>query len=53
MKPAFHGDATLAGYIAEGLIAGSIQGLLDWNHNKGTTKDMEARIVSKVFHLHG
>ena len=31
MKPAFHADATIFGYVGEDLFAGPIQGLYDWN----------------------
>lgn len=31
MKPAFHEDATIFGYIGEDLFEGPIQKLFDWN----------------------
>ena len=31
MKPAFHQDATIFGYIGSDLFAGPIQKLFDWN----------------------
>jgi hypothetical protein len=30
MKPAFHANATIHGYLGPDLIAGPIQGLFDW-----------------------
>ncbi|MEO7660489.1 MAG: nuclear transport factor 2 family protein, partial [Pyrinomonadaceae bacterium] len=35
MKPAFHPDATIFGYIGPDLFAGPIQGLFDWNDENG------------------
>jgi|TARA_Y100000994_G_C15548689_1_gene383121 hypothetical protein len=35
MKPAFHGDATIFGYIGDDLFSGHIQKLYDWNDNNG------------------
>jgi hypothetical protein len=46
MKPAFHDDATIFGYVGTDLFAGPIQGLYDWNDANGPAKDIEARIVS-------
>ena len=31
MKPAFHEDATIFGYVGDDLMAGPIQQLFDWN----------------------
>ncbi len=45
MKPAFHKDATLAGYIGEDLFAGPIKNLFDWNDNNGPATELEAKIV--------
>ncbi len=45
MKPAFHDDATIFGYVGADLFAGPIQGLYDWNDANGPAKDLEARIV--------
>ena len=46
MKPAFHDDATIYGYVGPDLFAGPIQGLYDWNDENGPAKDIESRIVS-------
>lgn len=46
MKPAFHDDATLFGYVGDDLFAGPIQGLYDWNDANGPAKDIVSRIVS-------
>jgi Putative lumazine-binding len=46
MKPAFHGDATIFGYVGSDLFAGPIQGLFDWNDQNGPAKDIVARITS-------
>lgn len=45
MKPAFHDDATIYGYVGPDLFAGPIQGLYDWNDENGPAKDIESRIV--------
>ena len=42
MKPAFHPDATIFGYIGGGLFAGPIQGLFDWNDQNGPATDLKA-----------
>ena len=44
MKPAFHKDATIFGYIGSDLFAGPIQKLFDWNDENGPATD----IVSKI-----
>ncbi len=46
MKPAFHADATIFGYVGPDLFAGPIQGLFDWNDQNGPATDIVARIVS-------
>lgn len=46
MKPAFHQDATVFGYIGEDLFAGAIQKLFDWNDENGPAKDIEAKTSS-------
>lgn len=46
MKPAFHSDATIFGYVGNDLFAGPIQGLFDWNDQNGPAKDIQARIVA-------
>jgi Putative lumazine-binding len=46
MKPAFHAEATIFGYVGPDLFAGPIQGLFDWNDKNGPAKDIVAKIVS-------
>jgi hypothetical protein len=46
MKPAFHPDATIFGYIGADLIAGPIQQLFDWNDQNGPAKELQSRITS-------
>ena len=46
MKPAFHADATVFGYIGDALFAGPIQGLFDWNDQNGPATELEAKIAS-------
>lgn len=46
MKPAFHADATIFGYIGPDLFAGPIQGLFDWNDENGPATDLKARIAN-------
>ncbi|MEW6129026.1 MAG: nuclear transport factor 2 family protein [Acidobacteriota bacterium] len=46
MKPAFHSDATIFGYIGTDLFAGAIQGLFDWNDQNGPATELQGRIVS-------
>ncbi len=46
MKPAFHKDATIFGYIGADLLAGPIQQLFDWNDANGPATALQARIVS-------
>lgn len=46
MKPAFHEDATIFGYIGSDLFAGPIQKLFDWNDENGPAKDINAKIAS-------
>jgi hypothetical protein len=45
MKPAFHPDATIFGYIGADLIAGPIQQLFDWNDQNGPASELQARIA--------
>ena len=47
MKPAFHSDATIFGYIGGGLFAGPIQVLFDWNDQNGPATGLEAEF-SKI-----
>lgn len=46
MKPAFHQDATIFGYIGADLFAGPIQKLFDWNDQNGPATGIQARIAS-------
>jgi len=46
MKPAFHEDATIFGYIGPDLFAGPIQKLFDWNDENGPAKDLSAKFAS-------
>ena len=46
MKPAFHQDATIFGYIDTDLLAGPIQQLFDWNDQNGPATGLEAQITS-------
>ena len=45
MKPAFHEDATIFGYVGPELFAGPIQQLFDWNDQNGPATDLQARIT--------
>ena len=44
MKPGFHADATIFGYVGDDLFAGPIQKLFDWNDNNGAATELKARI---------
>jgi hypothetical protein len=46
MKPAFHKDATIFGYIGSELLAGPIQQLFDWNDQNGPATELQSRIAS-------
>ena len=45
MRPAFHEDATIFGYIGADLFAGPIQELFDWNDENGPATGLQARIA--------
>ncbi len=45
MKPAFHAEATIFGYIGEDLFAGPIQKLFDWNDDNGPALGLKAQIA--------
>ena len=45
MKPAFHKDATIFGYVGADLFAGPIQQLFDWNDENGPATELQARIT--------
>ena len=44
MKPGFHKDATIYGYVGPDLFAGLIQGLYDWTDKNGPAPGIKARI---------
>jgi hypothetical protein len=46
MKPAFHPDATIFGYVGTDLFAGPIQHLFDWNDRNGPAAELQSRITS-------
>ncbi|MEE8158704.1 MAG: nuclear transport factor 2 family protein [Dehalococcoidia bacterium] len=46
MKPAFHKDATIFGYVGTDLFAGPIQQLFAWNDQNGPATGLQARIAS-------
>ena len=46
MKPAFHKDATVFGYVGDDLFAGPIKQLFDWNEENGPATDLQAWIDS-------
>jgi len=46
MKPAFHEDATIFGYVGPDLFAGPIKGLFEWHDQNGPAKDARIRIAS-------
>ncbi len=46
MKPAFHEDATIFGYVGDDLFGGPIQQLFDWNDENGAATELQARIAS-------
>ena len=46
MKPAFHDDAIIHGYVGEQLVAAPIQALYDWNDENGPASELEIRFTS-------
>jgi len=46
MKPAFHKDATVFGYVGNDLFAGPIQQLFAWNNKNGPATGLQSRIAS-------
>jgi len=46
MKPAFHEDATIFGYVGTDLFAGPIQILFEWNDDNGPATELVDRIAS-------
>jgi hypothetical protein len=45
MKPAFHEDATIFGYVGGDLFAGPIQNLFAWNDENGAATGLQERIA--------
>lgn len=45
MKPAFHDQATIFGYVGDDLMAGPIQQLFDWNDQNGPASDIRTEIA--------
>jgi hypothetical protein len=46
MKPAFHDEATIFGYVGPDLFSGAIQGLYDWNDQNGPATGIQSRFTS-------
>ena len=46
MKPAFHADATVFGYVGPDLFAGPIENLFAWNDDNGPATELVDRIAS-------
>ncbi len=46
MRPAFHEDATIFGYVGPDLFAGPIQNLFTWNDENGPATELQSRIDS-------
>ena len=46
MRPAFHDDATIFGYIGNDLFSGPIQKLYDWNDKNGPAVDISCEFKS-------
>ncbi len=46
MRPSFHEDATVFGYVGPDLFAGPIQQLFAWNDENGPATELQARIAS-------
>jgi hypothetical protein len=46
MRPAFHKDATVFGYLGTDFVAGPIQVLFDWNDQNGAAGELQARIAA-------
>ena len=46
VRPAFHEDATIFGYVGNDLFAGLIQQLFDWNDTNGPATELKAETVS-------
>ena len=46
MKPAFHPDATIFGYVGADLFAGPIDMLFNWNNENGAASELKESIAS-------
>jgi Putative lumazine-binding len=46
MKPAFHENATIHGYIGDDLFGGPIQLLFDWNDSNGPASELRSSIAN-------
>lgn len=46
MKPAFHADATISGYVGPDLFAGPIQRMFEWHDQNGPATDLESIVAS-------
>ncbi len=46
MRPGFHDNATLVGYVADGLLFDPIQTLYDWIDGNGPAPDIEPHLAS-------
>ncbi len=45
MRPAFHRDATIFGYVGDDLFAGPIENLFTWNDENGPATELQVQIV--------
>lgn len=45
MKPAFHADATVFGYLGDAVVSGPIKLIYDWTDSVGPAPDVSPRIV--------
>jgi hypothetical protein len=50
MKPAFHADATIHGYVGADLFAGPIQALFDWVDTNPPASAVQTRLASVDVH---
>jgi len=46
MKPAFHSEATIFGYIGDDLFSGPIKNLFDWIDENPAATELETKIVN-------
>lgn len=46
LKPAFHENATIHGYVGPDLFGGPIQMFYDWHQENGPAADVQSRITS-------